>query len=140
MIDAYLLFEVTYFSFSAKIRHDISKLPKLYALDNGLINVASIKYSKDLGQKFENTILVKLAEQFDEISYWSELKSEIDFIVDNMAINVTATDKVPKREIQGLENFQKTHKNFHSLLITQSVSKGDMISLRNFLLKDVTHK
>src|SRR3989344_8302837 len=39
MIDAYLLYEVAYFSYSAKIRHDVTKLPKLYVLDNGLINV-----------------------------------------------------------------------------------------------------
>ena len=137
MIDAYLLFEVTYFSYSAKIRHDISKLPKVYVLDNGLINVASIKYSKDLGQKFENTVLIKLAGQFEEISYWSELKSEVDFIVSGIAINVTATDELPKREMQGLEYFQKANKNFHTLLITQSTSKDNMISLRNFLLNEV---
>ncbi len=36
MIDACLLFEVTYFSYSAKVKHDVSKLPKLYCLDKGL--------------------------------------------------------------------------------------------------------
>jgi len=136
MIDAYLLFEVTYFSYSAKVRHDLSKLPKLYVLDNGLIHVASIKYSENLGQKFENTVLIKLAERFDEISYWSELKSEVDFIADRLAINVTANDKMSKREMQGLENFQKANKNFYPMLITNSISKGNMISLRKFLLKD----
>ena len=135
MIDAYLLFEVTYFSYSAKVRHDLSKLPKLYVLDNGLIHVASIKYSENLGQKFENTVLIKLEEQFDEISYWSELKSEVDFIVDRLAINVTANDKMSKREMQGLENFQKANKTFYTLLITNSISKDNMTSLREFLLK-----
>jgi len=140
MIDAYLVFEVTYFSYSAKIRHDISKLPKVYVLDNGLINVASIQYSKNLGQKFENTVLIKLAEQFEEVSYWSELKSEVDFIVSNIAINVTATDKLPKREMQGLEYFKKVNKNFNTLLITLSTSKENVISLHNFLLKDILIK
>ena len=140
MIDAYLLFEVTYFSYSAKIRHDISKLPKLYVLDNGLVNALSIKYSKNLGQLFENTVLIKLAEKFDEVSYWSELKSEVDFIVGDMAINVTATDKIPKREVQGLVDFQKVHKNFYPLIITQSTIKDNMVSLSNFLLKDITLK
>jgi len=138
MIDAYLLSEVTYFSYSAKIKHDISKLPKLYALDNGLINVVSIRYSKNLGQMFENSVFISLAEQFEEISYWSELKSEVDFIAGNRAINVTATDEIPKREIQGLEEFYKTHKNFNSLLVTKSTSRDYMISLYNFLLRDST--
>lgn len=140
MIDAYLLFEVTYFSYSAKIRHDIAKLPKLYALDNGLINAASIIYSKNLGQKFENAVLIKLAEQFNEISYWSELKSEVDFIVDRVAINVTAADKMQKREMQGLEDFQKVHRDFYPLLVTNSTSKNNMLSLREFLLKDMLIK
>jgi len=136
MIDAYLLYEVTYFSYSAKIKHDVTKLPKLYAMDNGLINAVSIKYSKDKGQMFENTVLIKLSEQTEDISYWSELKSEVDFITGNKAINVTATDKIPKREKKGLEDFQKKYKYFSSVLITESITKGDMISLNDFLKKE----
>ncbi|MFH1544761.1 MAG: ATP-binding protein [archaeon] len=133
MVDAYLLVEVTYFSYSAKIRHDVTKLPKFYAIDNGLINVATIKYSKNLGQMYENTVLIKLLESFDEISYWSELKSEVDFIAGNKAMNVTATDKVPPRERKGLEEFKRKHKNFSIFLITKSTNKGDLLSIKKFL-------
>jgi uncharacterized protein len=136
MIDAYLLFEVTYFSYSAKTKHDVTKLPKLYALDNGLINIASIKYSENLGQMFENTTLIRLSERFEEISYWAELKSEVDFIVDNTAINVTATDRVPERELRGLDDFKKKNRYFSSLIITQSITMGMMSSLRDFLTKE----
>ena len=135
MIDAYLLFEVTYFSYSAKVKHDVSKLPKLYVVDNGLINVASVKYSKNKGQMFENTVLVKLLEDFSEVSYWSDFKSEVDFIVDLKAINVTATDKIHKREFNGLEEFQKRNKKFSSLLITDSLKGENMIGLYDFLKK-----
>ena len=137
MIDAYLLFEVTYFSFSAKIKHDVTKLSKLYALDNGLINVVSVKYSKSLGQMFENTVLVKLVESFDEVSYWSELKSEIDFIAGRIAINVTATDEIPDREFKGLNDFNKKHKNFSNLLITPNTKMKNVTTLQNFLTKTV---
>jgi len=133
MLDAYLLFEVTYFSYSAKVKHDISKLPKLYCLDNGLINIANIKYSKNIGQMFENTVLIKLLEHHEEISYWSELKSEVDFIVKDKAINVTAADKIPKREMQGLKDFKKKHKRFSTLLITKSTTKDNMISIFDFV-------
>ena len=135
MINAYLLFEVTYFSYSAKIKHDISKLPKLYVLDNGLVNAVTTNYSKNLGKLYENAILIRLAEQFEDISYWSELNSEVDFIVDSMAINVTATDRIYKREMRGLEDFQKFHKNFCRLLSTQSTKEDNMVSLPDFLLK-----
>ncbi len=133
MINAYLLFEVTYFSYSAKIKHDVTKLPKLYVLDNGLINVVSIKYSKNRGQMFENTVLIKLLEKYDEVSYWSELKSEVDFIVDVKAINVTASSKIAEREIKGLEDFQKKHKNFSTLLIAESTANQNTGSLLDFL-------
>src|SRR3989338_1685342 len=137
MIDAYLLYEVTFFSYSAKIKHDIAKLPKLYVLDNGLINVVSIQYSKNRGQMFENTVLIKLLEAYGDISYWSELKSEVDFIADKMTINVTATDKIPKREIIGLNDFQKKHKQFSSLIIAESHS-GDRVSILDFLRNELS--
>ena len=133
MIDAFLLFEVTYFSYSAKIRHDVTKLPKLYALDNGLINAVSIKYSGNIGRIFENTVLIKLLEKFEEVHYWSELKSEVDFIVDKIALNITATDKIHEREMQGLMDFQKRNKGFSSLIITQTKTENNMLSILNFL-------
>jgi len=136
MIDAFLLFEVPYFSFSAKIKHSITKLPKLYVLDNGLINIVDVKYSKNIGQMFENTILIRLLEHYKEISYWSDSKSEVDFVIDKKAINVTSTDKIPDREIIGLKNFQEKHQQFSTLLITKTITKENMISILDFLQKD----
>lgn len=133
MIDAYVLYEVTYFSYSAKIRHDVTKLSKIYTLDNGLINVVSIHYSKNTGQMFENSVLIKLVEQYKEVQYWSESTSEVDFIVDQKAINVTATDTIPERELRGLDDFKKKHRQFSSLLITPSTTKDKTISLYEFL-------
>lgn len=136
MADAYLLHEVPYFSYSAKTKHDVTKLPKFYVTDNGLVSVADIKYSKNRGRMFENTVLIKLLEKFDEISYWSELKSEVDFIVDRKAINVTATNRVHERERRGLEDFTKKHRNFSTLVITESLTKDNMIPLVTFLKMD----
>lgn len=139
MIDAYLLFEVPYFSYSVKVKHDVSKLPKLYCLDNGLIHTVNIKYSKNLGQMFENTIFIKLVEKYKEISYWKEMQSEVDFIVDKIAINVTATDTIPEREFQGLEDFNKKHKGFRRIIIVPSLKKEDVIPIREFLIQiDIT--
>ena len=133
MIDAYLLFEVPFFSFSAKVKHDVTRLPKLYVLDNGLINVVDVKYSKNEGQMFENTVLIKLLENFNEVSYWSDTGSEVDFVVERKAINVTATDRIPAREWKGLEEFQKEHKQFSLLLVTKSMDKENAISMKKFL-------
>ena len=133
MVDAYLLFEVPFFSFSAKVKHDVARLPKLYVLDNGLINVVNVKYSKNEGQMFENTVLVRLLEEFKEVSYWSDASSEVDFVVEGKAINVTATDTIPAREWKGLEEFQKKYKRFTLLLVTKSINKENTVSLKKFL-------
>ncbi len=136
LIEAYLLYEVSWFSYSLKTRHDVTKLPKLYALDNGLINTLNVKYQGNKGQLFENTVLIHLAAKFKEVHYWSTLKTEVDFIVDKVAINVTATDIIPEREEIGLQEFVKKHRNFGSLLITESKTGEKMVPLREFLLQD----
>ena len=133
MLDAFLLFEVTYFSFSAKAKHDITKLPKLYCIDNGFINIVNMKYSKNRGQMFENTVFIKLLETYKEISYWSELNTEIDFIVDNRAINVTATDIIPPRESKGLEEFSKKFPRFSKKIICPTLETEDTVGILNFL-------
>lgn len=134
LIEAYLLYEVPWFSYSLKTRHDVTKLPKLYALDNGFINTLAVKYKGNKGQLFENAVLIHLAAKFKEVHYWSTLKTEVDFIVDKIAINVTATDNLPEREEMGLLEFVKKHRNFRSLLITESKTGGNHISLQEFLL------
>lgn len=139
MVDAYLLSEVSYFSFSAKIKHEVSKLPKFYSLDNGLIKVISMKYSKNLGQMFENSVFIKLFEKYNEISYWGELSSEVDFIINKTAINVTSTDEIPEREFKGLEEFNKKHKNFKLLIISKSLKKERIIPIKDFLEQELSY-
>lgn len=138
MIDAYLLYEVPWFSYSVKARHDVSKRPKLYCMDNGLISVTNVKYSQNRGQMYENTVLVRLAAQHEEVHYWSEGGSEVDFVVRGFAINVTATDDIPEREQKGLVDFTKRHRNFATLLVTPSTARKNMVSLQDFLLGKIS--
>lgn len=131
MIDAFILTEVTYFSHSAKIRHDITKLPKLYVRDTGFIHIVTAR--KNVGRLYENAVLIKLQEKNKEISYWSTLHSEVDFITEKYAINVTATDSIPEREHKGLQEFIRTNKDFTPLLITKSTNKENVKGLITFL-------
>lgn len=136
MVDAYLLLEVRFFSFSAKVKYDVTRLPKYYVIDNGLVNITTMQYFKNLGQLYENTSLLHLYQmkgKLEDIMYWSDTNSEVDFVVGNKAINVTSTDNIPAREWKGLENFQKKHKQFSSLLITKSINKEGIVSLKKFL-------
>ena len=137
MVDAYLLSEVSYFSYSAKIKHEVSKLPKFYSLDNGLTKITSMKYSKNIGQMFENSIFIKLFEKYNEISYWGESSSEVDFVINKTAINVTSTNEIPEREFKGLEEFNKKHKNFKLIIISKSIKKGRIIPIKDFLEQEL---
>jgi len=131
MLDASLIVDIPFFSYSMKKKYDVTKLPKAYAADLGLITLVS--ESENRGQRFETAVLHKLLEKRKDISYWSDGKSEVDFITKNLAINVTATDDIPEREMKGFENFLKGHKGFTSLLITKSLSGKGKIPLINFL-------
>ena len=50
--------------------------------------------------------------------------SLVDFIVEKIAINVTAIDKIPEREFKGLEDFNKKHKDFTSFVISNTLRRG----------------
>ncbi len=82
---------------------------------------------------FENSVLIKLVENYKEISYWSEPKSEVDFIVEKTAINVTAANKMLKREIEGLEDFNKRHKGFTLMILSKALKKENVMPLIEFL-------
>lgn len=136
MLDAFLLLEVSYFSYSAKIKYDVSKLTKYYATDLGLVFVSNPKYSENKGQMFETAVALKLTEQHSEIYYWYENEGEVDFIAGKSAIQVTATNKIPEREIKSIHLFEKRYKGFTSLIITESKIEENMTSLVRFLQKN----
>jgi predicted AAA+ superfamily ATPase len=75
---SYLLFIVPKFSYSIK-KQDINP-KKVYAIDTGLVNVNSLSFREDIGQKFENLIYLHLRRKNNEIYYFSE-KNECDFVV-----------------------------------------------------------
>ncbi|MAG02014.1 hypothetical protein CMI42_01645 [Candidatus Pacearchaeota archaeon] len=134
MVNAFLLIEVTYFSFSELIKYDKSKLPKYYSIDNGFITITNQTYSENRGKKYENAVLLKLWDGKNNISYWNELSSEVDFIIDGKAINVTSTNDIPDREQKGLINFKSKYKNFNLILVSDSIKKDNIIGMHEFLV------
>lgn len=134
MVDAFLLIEMPHFSFSLQARHDVSKLPKLYVQDTGFLTISSLGYTKNKGQYYETTVLLKLLLEEKDLSYWSKQKSEVDFIIEKKAINVTATDDIHKREYQGLIDFEEKNKGFQKILVTESTKKEILIPIKKFLM------
>jgi len=82
---------------------------KVYAIDNGLLNALSYKFSDDLGKTMEQTIFLELKRREKDVFFYKE-KVECDFIVKNgfdviEAIQVSvslADEKTRKRELRGL--------------------------------------
>ncbi len=75
---SYLLNLVPRFSWSVKGQMLSEK--KVYVVDNGLVNVASISASKDYGRKFENTVYWSIRRKTKHIWYFADGHSECDFI------------------------------------------------------------
>ena len=67
--------------FSWSVKGQMLSAKKIYVVDNGLIKVASVSASKDIGRKFENTIYWSFRKSTKNIWYYSDGNSECDFIV-----------------------------------------------------------
>lgn len=125
-----LFFGLPIFSYSLKTQSRNNK--KIYCIDNGLRNAVSFKFSKDTGKLAENAVFVELMKKNDKIYYWMNDKSnEIDFIVKNkdnslIAINVTYTDEIDKKEIETMKEFKEKYKNVKKLIIlTKNLEKKE---------------
>ena len=75
---SYLLNLIPRFSWSVKGQMLSEK--KVYVVDNGLVNVASISASKDNGRKFENAVYWSIRRKTKSIWYFFDGHSECDFI------------------------------------------------------------
>ena len=105
---AYLIDLVPRFAWSAKAQALAPK--KLYVVDPGLIAVGSAAFTKNEGALLEDVLFMELRRKTSDIYYFSDKKSECDFVVhphrgQPLCIQVCyrlTTDNVA-REIAGLE-------------------------------------
>lgn len=113
--NAYLIFQLRYFSYSLKESIMIQKPRKIYSIDNGLRNAVSFKFSKDEGKLAENLVFVELKRKEKEMYYWKK-KNEVDFIIKNKdqsltALNVSYSDETNERGVKSLLEFKKEFKS-----------------------------
>ncbi|MBW3018597.1 ATP-binding protein [Candidatus Woesearchaeota archaeon] len=135
VIDTFMIFEVPYFSYSAKTKYVASRASKYYVIDNGFHTISSIK--KNDSTLFENIVALQLKRKNKEIMYWLD-ETEIDFITDKTATQVTATDKIPKREIDAFDSFEKKHKGFKKQIICPERKENkeiEIIPIEEFLIQ-----
>ncbi|MBI5880632.1 ATP-binding protein [archaeon] len=140
MINAYLIFEVPFFSYSAKNRFVPGNMPKYYLTDLGFYRVSATK--KDLGRLYENITAQALHRKNKELFYWKD-KNEVDFISENNAYDVTSTDSIPERELQGLAEIRAKHKHIKKTMIicpSKETKEGEITftPMKSFLDKQQT--
>ncbi|TFG42996.1 MAG: ATP-binding protein [Bacteroidia bacterium] len=128
---AYLIYQLNFFSYSIKTSLAIQKPRKIYCIDNGLRNAASFKFSTDEGKLAENTTFIELNRRNLEVYYWKGQR-EVDFIVKNRdntltGINVTYSDVIDEREIKALLEFKENFEGRVSelILLTRNVDKSE---------------
>lgn len=119
--DTFLIFEVPYFSYSAKTKYIGAQAPKYYCVDNGLHTITTTKNNE--GILLENAVAIKLLQTDKEIYYWQN-GVEIDFVNENKAIQVTATKKIPQRETNAFEEFKKAHKKITKHILISPGKEG----------------
>ena len=111
--DVMLLFLVP--KFSRSLKEQIRNPNKEYIIDNGLRMTTGFYLLDDIGIAMENVVFLKLKQDrmndpLSEIFYWSNPKSEVDFVLKSGAnvkalIQVTyasSKDEVNARETNGI--------------------------------------
>ncbi|MBR9692872.1 ATP-binding protein [Candidatus Woesearchaeota archaeon] len=111
MVDAYLIFEVPFFSHSAKTKYVAGRASKYYAIDNGLTTALATRTNK--GHLFE-AIVAQVLRERGELYYWTG-KKEVDFIQKNTAYQISLTT-VEKGAFTELKQHAKHIK--HTITIT----------------------
>jgi predicted AAA+ superfamily ATPase len=107
--EAWLILPAPKFDYSYK--KQLANPKKIYAIDLGLKDAVSFRFSEDYGRNLENLVAIEIRRRGHELFYWKNGNGlETDFLVRagikiESAIQVAARladSKVKKREINGL--------------------------------------
>lgn len=139
--EVFLVQTTDYFSYS--FTEQKSNPYKVYAIDPGLYNAVSFRFSENIGRIFENVVYLELRVKGNDIFYWKG-KGEVDFLVRKgtrieRLINVcwNLNEKNEGRELLGLREAMDRFDVADAQIITAGYddrreSKGKVIAIRNF--------
>lgn len=131
LMDSYILDYVPKFSYSLKVQARNPK--KVYAMDIGLIKAASISFTEDIGQRFENLIYLHLRRKYKEIYYYQD-KGECDFVVFEKGKAKSAIQVCYKITN---ENFDREYNGLVKAMQTFNLKEGIIVTLNS---KDIFEK
>lgn len=123
--ETYLVKEVMKHSF--KVREQLRNPKKVYAIDTGLRNAVSYRFSEDLGRIAENIVFLTLLRRDKDIYYYKN-HGEVDFLV-RKGVNVEnlmqvcmtniENNKAIERELNSIEEGMSQFKISNGIIITE---------------------
>jgi len=127
LTDIGLIYLVPMFSYSLKVQQ--VNPSKAYCIDTGLRNAVALRFSEDKGRLAENIVFIELKRRGHDPYYWKKSK-EVDFVIRERnntitAINVSYTNTINERELDGLQEFRDTFSSEKSkmILLTKDVDE-----------------
>jgi uncharacterized protein len=139
--EVFLVQTTDYFSYS--FTEQKANPYKVYAIDPGLYNAVSFRFSENIGRLFENVVYLELRRKREEVFYWKG-KKEVDFLIRKGAgidrlINVCwdLNQDNEERELSGLaEAMEKFNVSEAEIVVggydDQATTKGKNIIVSNF--------
>lgn len=137
--DAYLIFPLRKFSYSLKELEQ--SVPKMYAIDNGLISVFNTEFQKGMGRLMENAVFIEmrktgLVENKDIFYYKTADGKETDFAIRDgphfkqlIQVCYDLSDiSTKEREIKGLLKASEELKCNNLLVITWDYEGKEIVS------------
>ena len=133
--DVFLLKRIDRYHHKTKER--IKSTKKIYALDNGLMQVALL-HGKNFGNSLENWVFAVLNREEDTLYYLKDGK-EIDFYVQESLFQVSyeiENEKTKKREIEAFSHFSDISEHKYLITFDTDIKIDDIevISIDNFVL------
>jgi len=125
--------------FHTKQKEQIKSTKKIYALDNGFLQIAP-KHSKNLGSSMENLVFITLNQKEEKVSYLKETY-EIDFFSNDTLTQVSydiSDEKTKKRELNAFKHFKRNAKTKCELITYNAddiIGDVNVISIDKYCLK-----
>ncbi|MFV0500406.1 MAG: ATP-binding protein [Bacteroidales bacterium] len=123
--DSYIIDFVPKFSYSLKTQARNPR--KVYSIDIGLIKAASISFTEDIGQRFENLIYLHLRRKYKEIYYYQD-KGECDFLVVEKGKVINAVQVCYKITN---ENFEREYNGLLQAMKAFDLKTGTIVTLNS---------
>lgn len=126
--EAYLIHLIERFSYKPKVR--VSAPRKVYAIDTGLINAITTRFSRDVGHLYENVVAIELLRQkargrIDAVYYWQDdAQREVDFVV-KTGTQVSALIQV---------SYDMRNENTHAREMTALIHASDVLKCNTLII------